>query len=74
MDVIKKTIKQAVTTGTTENNTGNTFVIIPDLNANYHIKISLTSKSLDWGVFDDINESDFKLFKYNNFIINSNNI
>lgn len=74
MEVIRKTIKQAVTTGTTENTTGNTFVIIPDLSANYHIKISLTSKSLDWGVFDEIDENNFKLLKYNNFITNFNNI
>jgi len=52
MEVIKKTIKQAVTTGTTKNSTGNTFIIIPDLNANYHMKVLLTAKKIDLGFFD----------------------
>jgi hypothetical protein len=52
MEIIKKTIKQAVTTGTTENSTGNTFIIVPDLNAKYHMKVLLTAKKIDLGVFD----------------------
>jgi hypothetical protein len=52
MEIIKKTIKQAVTTGTTENSTGNTFIIVPDLNAKYHMKVLLTAKKIDLGFFD----------------------
>lgn len=53
MEYIKKTIKQAITT---EKSTGNTFNFIPDLNANYYMKILLTNRALDLGVFDEYNE------------------
>lgn len=55
MEIIKKHIKQAVTT---ESSTGNTFVIIPDLNANYHVRILLTSRALDLGFFDAYEHED----------------
>jgi len=58
MEFIKKTIKQAVTTGTTKNDDKNTFIIIPDLTVDYHMKVLLTSKSLDLGFFDTYNDSE----------------
>lgn len=52
MEVIKKTIKQALTTGITETCTGDCRVIIPDKNAYYNIKVLLTKQNLDFGFFD----------------------
>jgi len=52
MDVIKKTIKQAVTTGTTSGSTENEYVIIPDTGATYHMKILLQQEHNDMGFFD----------------------
>jgi len=52
MEIIKKTILQALTTGITTNCTGTCKVIIPDLNAVYFIKFSLTAKAYDFGFFD----------------------
>ncbi|MFW6246593.1 MAG: hypothetical protein ACOC22_00255 [bacterium] len=49
MEVIKKTIKRALTvSGVTDTE----FVIIPDLNVFYNFKISLTSQVHDIGFFD----------------------
>jgi hypothetical protein len=48
MEVIKKTMLQAVTTGTTS--TG--IQIIPDLTKSYYFKILLSQDSLDCGFFD----------------------
>ena len=54
MEIIKKKIKQILTTGTTigctKNN--NCFVIIPDLNVSYYFKLCLISESIDIGFFD----------------------
>lgn len=58
MEVIKKTIKQAVTTGITESCSGDCRVIIPDLNAVYYINVLLKSRKIDWGVFDEFIESE----------------
>jgi len=52
MEVIKKTILQAVTTGTTTGCTGSCRVIIPDLTKVYYIKICLTQDTQDCGFFD----------------------
>jgi len=52
MELIKKKIKQIVTTGITSTCTGNCRTIIPDLKAIYHINILLTSESQDIGFFD----------------------
>ena len=54
MEVIKKTILRAMTTGVTActGTTGTCYVIIPDLNAVYHFKIGLTSIQEDIGFFD----------------------
>ncbi len=49
MEKIKKTILQAVTTGTTV--TGGT-IIIPDLTAVYHLKVGLKQVGHDLGFFD----------------------
>lgn len=58
MEVIKKTIKQAVTTGATTGCTGTTcFVIVPDLTAIYNINFCLKQQIKDWGFFDPLNES-----------------
>lgn len=57
MEVIKKTIKQAVTTGTTTGCTGTTcYVIIPDLTAVYNVNICIKQKVKDWGFFDPLNQ------------------
>lgn len=50
MEAIKKTVLQAVTTGTTA--TGGTFIIIPDLSKIYYFKISLTQEARDLGFFE----------------------
>jgi len=59
MEIIKKTILQSLTTGTTSGCTGSCRVIIPNLNAFYHIKICLIQEANDFGFFDaDIFEND----------------
>jgi len=63
METIKKTILQALTTGTTSGCKDNCRIIIPDLAAVYYIKISLTQEAHDFGFFDaDIIDS----FPYSN--------
>ena len=52
MELLKKVIKQALTTGTTESCTGTCRVIIPDLSAVYHITFLLTAEKHDFGFFD----------------------
>jgi hypothetical protein len=52
MEVIKKEILQAVTTGITTTTSGYEYIIIPDLNAVYHIKIGLEQTAQDYGFFD----------------------
>ena len=54
MELLKKTILQAVTTGTTI--TGGT-IIIPDLSAVYYVKIGLKQSACDIGFFDAYVES-----------------
>jgi hypothetical protein len=49
MEIIKKTILQALTTGTTV--TGGT-IIIPDLSAMYYMKIGLKQDTRDVGFLD----------------------
>ena len=49
MEIIKKTILQAVTTGTTS--TGGT-IIIPDLSVVYYFKIGIKQANHDLGFFD----------------------
>ena len=58
MEVIKKTILQAVTTGTTTGCTGTCRIIIPDLTKIYNIKICLTQDTQDYGFFDVFIEVD----------------
>jgi hypothetical protein len=54
MEVIRKTILQAVTTGATActGTTGTCFVIIPDTTAVYNIKININSEIRDIGFLD----------------------
>ena len=52
MELIKKTVLQALTTGTTTGCTGTCRIIIPDLTANYYLKICLTQETQDIGFFD----------------------
>ena len=52
MEVIKKTILQAVTTGLTATTSGYSYIIIPDLTAVYYIKIGLKQTARDIGFFD----------------------
>ncbi|MFW6219452.1 MAG: hypothetical protein ACOC33_01160 [bacterium] len=75
MEVIKKTIKQALTTGITETCSGDCRVIIPDLNANYYITFSLTAKSLDFGFFDALipNEDQYVYTVYGTYGVYSSN-
>lgn len=64
MEKIKKIIKQAITTGTTENSPNNTFIIIPDENAEYHFSILLTSRAIDLGFFDAYVENEYPYYPY----------
>jgi hypothetical protein len=67
MEVIKKTILQAVTTGTTTGCTGSCRVIIPDLTKVYYIKVLLTQDTQDCGFFDvDTDEQYPYQYPYNN--------
>lgn len=52
MEIIKKTILQALTTGTTVVSGITKYIIIPDLNAAYHLKVGLVSYVDDIGFFD----------------------
>ena len=54
MEVIKKTILQALTTGVTActGTTSTCYIIIPDLTATYNIKINITSDVQDIGFLD----------------------
>lgn len=58
MEIIKKTILQAVTTGTTTGCTGTCRVIIPDLTKTYHVKFCLIQNNNDFGFFDVCDEDD----------------
>ena len=53
MEVLKKTILQAITTGTTV--TGGT-IIIPDLSVTYYLKIGLKQMGRDLGFMDAYSE------------------
>ncbi len=52
MEVLKKTIQMALTTGLTATTSGNSYIIVPDLTAIYHFKINLTAEMPDLGFFD----------------------
>lgn len=54
MEILKKTILQAVTTGITActGTTGSCYVIIPDTGVTYYFKIGLKQVSRDIGFFD----------------------
>lgn len=52
MEVLKKTIQMALTTGLTATTSGNSYIIVPDLTAIYHFKIGLTAEMPDLGFFD----------------------
>jgi hypothetical protein len=52
MEIIKKTILQAVTTGTTTGCTGTCRIIIPDTGATYNIKLLLSGEIHDFDFFD----------------------
>ena len=58
MEVLKKTILQAITTGLTActGTTGYCYIIIPDLTAVYHIKIGLKQVGHDLGFMDAYSE------------------
>jgi hypothetical protein len=59
MELIKKTVQRAMTTGLTATTTGYSYIIIPDINAVYHFKILLTNELQDMGFFDADVESFF---------------
>lgn len=52
MEVIKKTIQMALTTGVTATTSGNSYIIVPDLTAIYYFKIGLSVEAPDLGFFD----------------------
>lgn len=52
MEFIKKTILQALTTGTTATTEGTKYIITPDLTACYNMKVGLKTKVNDIGFFD----------------------
>ena len=57
MELIKKQIQRAMTTGATPCDsgiTGNCYQIIPDLTIDYNFKIMLKAKDIDFGFFDVI--------------------
>ena len=56
MEVIKKKILQALTTGKTESSTGNTYIIIPDLTKVYNIKFLLNQDVENLGFFDVVSD------------------
>jgi hypothetical protein len=62
MELIKKTVKYAMTTGTTSGctSTENCYVIIPDTGATYTFKILLTSEIKDLGIFDAAKDEDIE--------------
>lgn len=64
MEVLKKTILQAVTTGITActGTTGTCYVIIPDLDAVYHLKIGLKQDNQDIGFFDTYVECQYPYY------------
>lgn len=77
MEVIKRTIKQALTTGTTETCNGKCRRIIPDLNAVYSMNILLTAKAIDFGIFeyiDDISGYGYSYYGFNSEPIGLNNL
>ena len=59
MEVIKKTVLRALTTGTTTGCTSTCRIIIPDLTANYYFKICLTQETQDIGFFDTYTMNDY---------------
>lgn len=63
MEIIRKTIMRAITTGKTETCNENCFVFVPDLTAKYHFKLLLTNQVKDVGFFSVEN------FPYDNNII-----
>lgn len=68
MEVIKKTIKQAVTTGATTGCTGTTcYVIVPDLSAVYNFNFCLTQETKDWGFFDAIGVWYYGIYNVDDF-------
>jgi len=57
MEVIRKKILRAMTTGATTGGTVNDYIIIPDLSKEYHFKISLNQDHNQFGYFysyDDV--------------------
>ena len=65
MEIIKKTILQAITTGVTSGCTGHCHVIIPDINAVYYLK---------FGLVQDVEDVGFlSAFVFNDEISNYNN-
>jgi len=59
MEIIKKIIKQALTTGVTYNVTGGTeYIITPDLTAIYYLKFSLENQIRDLGFLDPLIEPE----------------
>jgi len=76
MEVLQKTILQALTTGSTTGTTGNSYIIIPDLNAVYYLKINLNSVVEDIGFFDAFDEtysySGNTNYGINEYLLNNN--
>jgi len=52
MEVIKKTVQMAMTTGMTATTSGYSYIIIPNIDAVYHFKIGFTVEMPEIGFFD----------------------
>jgi len=64
MEIIRKTILQAVTTGTTSSNVDGGFIIVPDLTAIYNIKIGLVQDVNDVGFLSAFVENKYQYYYY----------
>lgn len=62
MEIIRKTILQAVTTGTTSSNVDSGFIIVPDLTAIYNIKIGLVQDVNDVGFLSAFVENKYQYY------------
>jgi len=64
MEIIRKTILQAVTTGTTSSNVDGGFIIVPDLTAIYNIKFGLVQDVNDVGFLSAFVENKYQYYYY----------
>lgn len=73
MELLKKTILQAQTTGLTATTSSYKYIIIPDLSVIYHMKIGLIQDTRDIGFFDAY-EGGFYPYEYDGEPIGGDNL